>query len=247
MTSRPLIIGNWKMHGLRQSRTVIAEMGAALDGAPVRPIICPPATLIAAFASAVAGGSLQIGAQDCHAAAQGAHTGDLSAEMLADAGAVAVILGHSERRLDHNETDAVISEKLKAARRAGLEPILCVGETAAARENGGAETTVRSQLKGALASLAAGPLVVAYEPVWAIGSGMTPTPQEIAAMHAVIAAELAELGHGPTAIIYGGSVKPDNATEIFAADGVDGALVGGASLAADPFLAITRAAIAAAR
>ncbi len=239
-----LVVGNWKMHGLRESR---AELEAVMAGAPgeVRAMICPPATLVAAFAAA-AGGGLEIGGQDCHANPSGAHTGDVSAEMLADAGAVAVIVGHSERRIDHGETDMVVAAKRAAAHRAGLLPILCVGETEAERDAGQAEPVVRRQLAAALGP-APNALAVAYEPVWAIGTGRVPELADIAAMHAAIRAELIRLWGSTGAeppILYGGSVKPGNAAEIFATEGVGGALVGGASLRGADFLGILRAAAA---
>jgi triosephosphate isomerase len=205
-------------------------------------MICPPATLLVLFAAAAKGTPVLIGAQDCHAEPSGAFTGDLSAEMLKDAGASAVIVGHSERRSYHHETDADVRAKALAARRAGLCAIVCVGETRAEREGGRALAVVGTQLDGSVPDGAtAENLVVAYEPVWAIGSGLTPTPNDVAEMHAFIrqrlGSRLGEEGLG-IRILYGGSVKPSNAEELLHVANVDGALVGGASLKADEFLAI---------
>lgn len=245
MPRTPLIAGNWKMNGLRESLAVVEAVGA---GAPEGPdaLLCPPTTLLAATA-AVKGARLAVGGQDCHAAASGAHTGDVSAEMLADAGASAVILGHSERRADHGETDAQVRDKVEAAWRAGLLAIVCVGETLAEREAGRASEVVQTQLAGSVPDGAdAARLVVAYEPVWAIGTGRRAEAADVAEIHAVARASLAER-FGPdmaaaTRILYGGSVKPDTAADLFALEDVDGALVGGASLKAEDFLAILRAA-----
>ena len=240
---RPLVAGNWKMNGLRAS---VAELARIVEGArelrAVDLLVCPPATLIAQFAAAVIGSPVRIGAQDCHAEAAGAFTGDLSAEMLKDAGATAVIVGHSERRSYHQETDADVRAKALAARRAGLCAIVCVGETRAEREDGRALAVVGTQLDGSVPDGAtADNLVVAYEPVWAIGSGLTPTPSDVAEMHAFVrqrlGSRLGEEGQG-IRILYGGSVKPSNAKELLHVANVDGALVGGASLKADEFLAI---------
>jgi len=205
-------------------------------------MVCPPATLIAQFAEAAAGGPVRIGGQDCHTEASGAFTGDLAAEMLKDAGASAVIVGHSERRSYHKETDADVRAKALAARRAGLLAIVCVGETRAEREAGRALAVVEGQLAGSLPDGAtASDLVVAYEPVWAIGSGLTPTPADVAEMHGLIrrhlVARFGTAGEGMR-ILYGGSVKPSNAKELMHVADVDGALVGGASLKAEEFLAI---------
>ncbi len=199
---------------------------------------------MASFAAAAAGSPLLIGGQDCHAEASGAFTGDLSAEMLKDAGATAVIVGHSERRAYHQETDAEVRAKALAARRAGLMAIVCVGETRAERDGGRALAVVRGQIDGSLPDGAtAENLVVAYEPVWAIGTGLTPTPADVAEMHGLIRERLAaRFGAGGQGmrILYGGSVKPSNAKELMAVANVDGALVGGASLKAAEFLAIAR-------
>ena len=240
---RPLVAGNWKMNGLRAAA---AELDRIIQGAgslaAVDVMVCPPATLLAQFAAAAQGGPVRIGAQDCHAEPSGAFTGDLSAEMLRDAGAVATIVGHSERRGFHGETDADVRKKALAARRAGLMAIVCVGETRGEREAGRALAVVGGQLDGSLPDGAtAENLVVAYEPVWAIGSGLTPTPADVAEMHGFIRRRLiaryGEAGQGMR-ILYGGSVKPSNAKELMGVADVDGALVGGASLKADEFLAI---------
>ncbi|NMJ39851.1 triose-phosphate isomerase [Roseomonas sp. JC162] len=237
---RPLIAGNWKMHGLAADGLTLARaVAAGAAGASAEILVCPPATLVAAVAAAVQGGPVAVGGQDCHLVAKGAHTGDVSAPMLADAGARYVILGHSERRADHHETDAVVKAKAASAIAHGLIPIVCVGETLAQREAGEAEAVVRAQVAGSLPDgfVAAGG-VVAYEPVWAIGTGRTPTEADIAAIHAALREAV-----GPTTrLLYGGSVKPGNAAAILALPNVDGALVGGASLVAEDFLAIARAA-----
>jgi triosephosphate isomerase len=238
---RPLVAGNWKMNGLRSSA---AEFTRIVEGARKLPavdlMICPPATLLALFAAAAKGSPVRIGAQDCHAEPSGPFTGDLSAEMLKDAGASAVIVGHSERRSYHKETDADVRAKALAARRAGLCAIVCVGETRAEREDGGALAVVGTQLDGSVPDGATVEnLVVAYEPVWAIGSGLTPTSSDVAEMHAFIRQRLgSRLGELGIRILYGGSVKPANAKELMHVANVDGALVGGASLKADEFLAI---------
>jgi triosephosphate isomerase len=244
---RPLLAGNWKMHGLASSAAQLQRLQAWLAGLP-RPLaadmtICPPATLIASFAALAANGPIAIGAQDCHAAPSGAYTGDVSAPMLADAGARAVILGHSERRAGHAERDADVKSKAAAAHEAGLFAIVCVGETAGERRLGLAQRVVERQLAGSLPA-SAGPenLAVAYEPVWAIGAGLTPKPYDIVAMHRAARQTLAmmfgEEKAGAIRILYGGSVKPGNAAEILRLEGVDGALVGGASLNAEEFIAI---------
>ncbi|MFN3351869.1 triose-phosphate isomerase [Pseudorhodoplanes sp.] len=242
---RPLVAGNWKMNGLTASRS---ELEAIIAGAATLPdtvdlMVCPPATLIASFAEAAAGSRIVIGAQDCHAAVSGAFTGDLSAEMLKDVGAVAVIVGHSERRALHGETDAMVREKAMAARRAGLTAILCVGETRDERDAGATIARIERQLDGSLPDRLDG-LVIAYEPVWAIGSGLTPTPKDVGDVHGMIRNYLISkdkaAGSG-TRILYGGSVKPQNAKELMSVPHVNGALVGGASLKADDFLAIAAA------
>lgn len=246
---RPLVAGNWKMNGLRAALAEIEATAAGYDEAlraRVDLAICPPATLLAAAAPIASFAGIATGGQDCHVAAGGAHTGDLSAEMLADAGASYVIVGHSERRADHNEGDAVVREKARAALRAGLTPIVCVGETRAERDAGLAEDVVGAQIAGSVpADVAPDRLVVAYEPVWAIGAGVTPTPDDVERMHGFARASLdALLGAGKGAgvrILYGGSVKPSNAGELMRVADVDGALVGGASLSAKDFLAIASA------
>jgi len=246
---RPLIAGNWKMNGLKAA---LPELRRMVDGtdpalkARVDLMVCPPATLVAAAAELTAGSGIAIGGQDCHANAAGAHTGDISAEMLADAGATAVIVGHSERRTDHRERDADVRAKAEAAWRAGLVAVVCVGETRAERDGGRALAVVSEQLAGSIPDgAAAETLVVAYEPVWAIGTGLTPTLADVAEMHAAIRRVLTTR-FGPAAggmrILYGGSVKPGNAAELLAVPDVDGALVGGASLKADDFLGIARGA-----
>lgn len=246
--TRELIAGNWKMNGLTVALKEAATVAEALERAPAaaRVAICPPATLIAAMAKALSGSQVLVGGQDCHAEPAGAHTGDIAAEMLADAGARLVILGHSERRTDHLETDAVAAAKVKAALRAGLEPIVCVGETLEERQAGRTLEVVSRQLKGSLpAELKGRVFSLAYEPVWAIGTGLTPTLDQIEEAHRAIRQIMTEaLGDAGAAapILYGGSVKPANAGEILAAPEVGGALVGGASLKADDFLAIIRAA-----
>ena len=241
---RPLVAGNWKMNGLTTS---LAELDRMIAAAPrlapkVDLMVCPPATLMAACAARAAGSALAIGGQDCHAEASGAFTGDISAEMLKDAGASAVIVGHSERRSLHHESDADVRAKALAARRAGLMAVVCVGESRDERVAGRTLDVVGAQIAGSLPDgAAAQTLVVAYEPVWAIGTGLTPTPADVASVHGFIRGKLVErfgaAGEGMR-ILYGGSVKPSNAKELMAVADVDGALVGGASLKADEFLAI---------
>jgi len=245
---RALVAGNWKMNGLQGAAVELDALIEALSaGAPPKAdvMICPPATLLADFAKRAAGRLLYIGAQDCHTAPSGAHTGDVSAEMLADAGAAAVIVGHSERRADHGETDALVRDKAKAAHRAGLTAIVCVGETEAQRKAGETLSVVAGQLSGSLPDDAtARNTVIAYEPVWAIGTGLTPTRGDVAEVHTMIRGELEKLvGDAGRAmrILYGGSVKPDNAAELMAVADVNGALVGGASLKARDFLGIIAA------
>ena len=237
---QPLVAGNWKMNGVNSAVTELAAISAAAGGVKADIAICPPATLVAA-ASAVAGRVL-IGGQDCHAMASGAHTGDVSAEMLKDAGAALVIVGHSERRADHGESDAEVQAKAAAALRAGLIAIVCVGETRAEREAGKALEVVGRQVAGSIPpGAAAAQIVVAYEPVWAIGTGLTPTAADVAEVHAFIRAQLERQLPGQGAavrILYGGSVKPANAAELMAVPHVNGALVGGASLKASDFMGI---------
>ena len=244
-TRRKLAAGNWKMNGTRASLGELRAIAAGAANAGCEVAICPPATLIAEAVAAVAGTPVEIGGQDCHAATSGAHTGDLSAEMIADAGGKLVIVGHSERRTDHGETDTEVRAKAEAAWRAGLLAIICIGETEAQRRGGETNDVLTRQVAGSLPDGAtARNTVVAYEPVWAIGTGLTPTLDDIRAAHTHIRARLAErLGREADSvrILYGGSVKPQNASEIMAVDGVDGALVGGASLKAIDFLGIIAA------
>jgi triosephosphate isomerase len=243
---RPLVAGNWKMNGLSASLQEIKAMRAGVDeGAAAEVVVCPPATLLAQAAYFLKGGKIALGAQDCHPQPSGAFTGDISAEMIKDAGAAYVIVGHSERRAGHGETDALVRAKAEAARRAGLTAIVCVGETRAEREAARAIEVVNGQLRGSLpAGATAENLVVAYEPVWAIGTGSTPTVADVADMHAAIRKLLGELfgaAGGKMRILYGGSVKPSNAKELLGLANVDGALVGGASLKAADFLGIAGA------
>jgi triosephosphate isomerase len=245
---RPLVAGNWKMNGLSSSvRELDAIAAGAADGAAGRAelLIAPPFTLIAAFAVRTAGKPLGIGAQDCHPKASGAHTGDVSPEMIRDAGASHVIVGHSERRTDHCEKDADVKAKAEAALRAGLVAIVCIGETHDERARGRTLDVVGAQLRGSLPLGAdAANMVIAYEPVWAIGTGLTPTASDVEEVHGFIRARLVEAlgpeGHA-VRILYGGSVKPGNARELMGVANVDGALVGGASLKASDFLGIAEA------
>ena len=236
MPNRKLVAGNWKMNGLKASASMLDEFVAAHPSPACDVLVCPPATLI----ESLAGGPVPIGGQDCHWAASGAHTGDISAEMLADAGATAVILGHSERRADHGETDVTVAKKTHAAWRAGLLAIVCVGETEAQRDANETLDVVGAQLAASVPDGAtAESLAIAYEPVWAIGTGRTPSTAEIAQVHDFLRGRLTErfgpqIGSG-VRLLYGGSVKPGNAAEIFGIANVDGALVGGASLTAKDF------------
>jgi triosephosphate isomerase (TIM) len=248
MALRPLVAGNWKMNGLKAS---IGELEKIIAGARklaqssrnVDVMVCPPSTLIADFAAAARATPVAVGAQDCSAEPAGAYTGDISAEMLRDAGAQAVIVGHSERRRYHGETDAAVRAKALAAQRAGLLAIVCIGETRAERDGGRARDVVCAQLDGSLPDDATG-VVIAYEPVWAIGTGLTPTPKDVGDIHSFVRERLSsrygEAGKG-IRILYGGSVKPANAGTLLMADNVNGTLVGGASLHADEFLAIAAA------
>ncbi|HWB50093.1 MAG TPA: triose-phosphate isomerase [Stellaceae bacterium] len=241
MALRKLIAGNWKMNGLGADSVALASAVAqrAKTAAPACDLlVCPPATVLGAVGAALAGSPVALGGQNCHALEKGACTGDVSAEMLKDAGCSYVILGHSERRAACGETDAVVHAKVLAAWRAGLVPIVCVGETRAEREAGREVAVVRAQLAGSVPEEASSDkLVVAYEPVWAIGTGLTPTIADIAAVHHEIRGDIP----AGTRILYGGSVNPKNATEILAVADVDGALVGGASLKAEDFWAIAEA------
>jgi triosephosphate isomerase (TIM) len=245
---RPLVAGNWKMHGFRSSLDEIVAMRRAADAreaGEAEVLVCPPATLIVSAAALLEGGLLSLGAQNCHSEITGAYTGDVSAAMLADAGARYVIVGHSERRGGYGESDAMARAKAEAANRAGLTAIVCVGETRAEREAGGAVQVVCRQLLGSVPLAATGAdLVVAYEPVWAIGTGLTPTARDVAEMHEAVREVLVELYRSEAArmrILYGGSVKPSNARELLGLPNVDGALVGGASLKAADFMGIAAA------
>jgi triosephosphate isomerase len=243
---RPLVAGNWKMNGLTASLAEVEALKAGLAARAGRVaadvMLCPPATLVAAMAQAAAGSAIAVGGQDCHAKASGAHTGDIAAEMLRDAGATAVIVGHSERRADHGETDAVVRAKAEAAHRAGLVAIVCVGETAAQRTAGETLAVVGAQLSGSLPDGArAATTIVAYEPVWAIGTGLTPTAADVAEVHGMLRQALSgRFGDEGAAmrLLYGGSVKAANAVELMGVAHVNGALVGGASLKAGDFLGI---------
>ena len=243
---RYLIAGNWKMNGLAASLDQAAAIadGAREAAARADVMLCPPATLIERMWRRTQGTPLLIGGQDCHAGAGGAHTGDVSAEMLADAGATAVIVGHSERRADHDETDAIVLAKAAAARRAGLTAIVCIGETERQRDSGETLKVVARQLEASVPDGEPRDIVIAYEPVWAIGTGRTPSEADIRAVHAHIRAAL-ERRFGPAGravrILYGGSMKPGNAAGILAVPDVNGGLVGGASLKAAEFLAIVEA------
>lgn len=246
-TPRPLVAGNWKMNGLRAA---LSELKAIVEGADdleakADLMVCPPATLLMEFGFWVSGSHVTIGAQDCAPEPSGAFTGDISAEMIADAGAKAVIVGHSERRTLHGETDDLVRRKALAAHRAGLAAIVCIGETQAQREAKETIAVVRKQIDGSLPdAVTAENLVLAYEPVWAIGTGLTPTPADVAEVHGFLRERLISRygSAGPDIrILYGGSVKPSNAKELMAVAHVNGALVGGASLKAAEFLAIAAA------
>ncbi len=245
---RTVIAGNWKMNGLRDTLAEAEAVMAGLEDAHENAdcLICPPATLVLTLASRTRQSRLKVGGQTCHPAAKGAHTGDISAEMLSDAGASHVIVGHSERRADHGETDSVVASQVEAALRAGMVPIVCIGETLAERDAGDTLKVVSNQLAGSLpGSLAGQDFIVAYEPVWAIGTGLTPTLAQIEEVHNAIRQHLSEsfgaAGAGAP-VLYGGSMKPANAGEILAINEVNGGLIGGASLKASDFLAIYAAA-----
>lgn len=248
---RKLIAGNWKMNGSRASSRELVQ--GLLDGiSGTEPLcellVCPPACLLETVGSLVSGTPITLGGQDCHGAEAGAHTGDISAAMLKDAGCAYVILGHSERRQDHGEADALVRTKAGAALAAGLTPIVCIGETAAERDAGRTLTVVEAQLAGSLPELDPGLApVIAYEPVWAIGSGRTPSIAEVGQVHASVRRWLESRLGGETAtavrILYGGSMKPGNAAELLAVPDVDGGLIGGASLKAEDFLAIGQACV----
>ena len=244
---RPLIAGNWKMNGTSANLDEAARIaeGAREIAEKADAMLCPPASLIAQMRWRTKDFSLLIGGQDCHIKASGAHTGDISAEMLKDVGATAVIVGHSERRTDHGEADALVRGKAEAARRAGLTAIVCIGETENERDAGEALAVVGRQLTGSVPDGEPADIVIAYEPVWAIGTGRTPSGDDIAAVHAHIRAGLKSRfggAGGNVRILYGGSMKPDNAGAILTLPEVNGGLVGGASLKAADFLAILRAA-----
>ncbi len=245
MPIRPLVAGNWKMNGTAASLDEATKLAAGLGAAPCDVLIAPPATLVHRLAEAVRGSGVAVGGQDCHAKASGAHTGDTAAEMLRDAGATAVIVGHSERRADHGESDAVVKAKAEAAHRAGLTAIVCVGETIAQRKAGQTLAVVLGQVAASMPAASTGAnTVVAYEPVWAIGTGLTPTATDVAEVHKAIRGALVKAfgDAGATMpILYGGSVKPSNAKELMSVADVNGALVGGASLKADDFLGIIAA------
>ena len=242
---RKLAAGNWKMNGTAAALSEVQALIAGIAAAQCEVLLCPPATLIARMVEASKGSALKVGGQDCHAAASGAHTGDISAAMLADAGASHVILGHSERRADHGEMDGAVRAKAEAATAAGLVALICVGETEAERDAGRELEVIAAQLAGSVPETAtAADTVIAYEPVWAIGSGRTPSDAQIEAVHRFMRETLeARFGEDGSSIrlLYGGSVKPENAPQIFAIPEVDGALVGGASLKAADFRAIVLA------
>ncbi|MCW8971135.1 MAG: triose-phosphate isomerase [Rhodospirillales bacterium] len=244
---RPLIAGNWKMNGLKADgldlATEVATRLKSQGSSNFDMLICPPFTLLSDAARAISGSGVALGAQDCHANEKGAHTGDVSAAMLKDIGCAFVIVGHSERRTDHGENDAVVKAKAIATHAAGMIAVICIGETEAERDAGKTIDVVKTQLAGSLPEGAtAANTVIAYEPVWAIGTGRTPTNDEVQEVHAAIRAELngamgAVEGAG-TRILYGGSMKPGNAKELLALEDVDGGLIGGASLKADDFFGI---------
>jgi triosephosphate isomerase (TIM) len=245
---RPLVAGNWKMNGCQAGVAEAVAIREALLGPLAKlaadVMIAPPATLLAGFSAALAGGPVLLAGQDCHPAPSGAHTGDIAAEMLKDAGASAVIVGHSERRADHGETSEDVKAKAEAAHRAGLTAIVCIGETKDERVGGSTLSVVCGQLKGSTPkSSTPENTVIAYEPVWAIGTGLTPTPDDVKEVHTAIREVLVDLfglDGEKIRILYGGSVKPDNAAVLMAVENVNGALVGGASLKASDFLAIVR-------
>ncbi len=242
---RKLAAGNWKMNGTIEALDMIEDLSAAHADASCDILLCPPATLLAPAAARAGTGPVAVGGQDCHAAAKGAHTGDVSAGMLVEAGATYVIVGHSERRETYGETDVAVCAKAKAAQEIGLTAIVCLGETLTQREAGETLAVIAKQLKDSVPQGSTGAtLVVAYEPIWAIGTGKIPTMEEIAEVHALLRGDLTGL-LGPEGqnvrLLYGGSVKPDNAAAIFALPDVDGALVGGASLKTEDFSPIVTA------
>jgi triosephosphate isomerase (TIM) len=251
VTRLPFIAGNWKMNTRRDAAVQLAKavVAGAGSGDKVEVAICPPAVYLSTIADVTAGSSVSLGAQNLYAAGDGAYTGEINAGMLTDVGCRYVILGHSERRQLMGETDALVSKKMQAALAGNLIPIVCVGETQQEREANQTETVVETQVRGSLAGLdevRASTIVLAYEPVWAIGTGLTATPAQAEAVHAMIRKLLAEMFSPHVAaqirIQYGGSVKPNNAAELMSQENIDGALVGGASLQAADFLAIVKAA-----
>lgn len=243
---RPLVAGNWKMNGLGSSLSELSALRKHLETTPIPEadvMMCPPATLLTRAREVLEGSTILLGAQDCHPLKSGAHTGDISAEMLADAGAMAVIVGHSERRIDCGETDSLVHAKALAAYRADLMAIICIGETGAQYRDGKTLDVLRSQLEGSVPEGArVQNTVIAYEPVWAIGTGLTPTPPEVAQVHGLIRSVLGQMTGaseaGAMRILYGGSVKPTNAADLLFVPDVNGALVGGASLKAADFYEI---------
>lgn len=236
---RKIAAGNWKMNGLRANLAEARALAANFPSPSVAIVICPPATILGAMAASLAGSAVRVGGQDCHPKASGAHTGDISAQMLADVGASYVIVGHSERRADHAESSADVAAKAQAAHGAGLTAIICLGESEAQRDAGETLGVVLEQLRASLPATASlTNTIVAYEPIWAIGTGRTPTLDQIAEVHDALRTALPDAG---IPLLYGGSVKPDNAAAIFALANVDGALVGGASLKATDFSAIVAA------
>ncbi len=249
---RPFVAGNWKMHGTRQSAVQLADgVASAGIGGEVDVAVCPPFVLLECTGAILGDSGIALGAQDvCEVSGEGAYTGEVSAAMLADAGCSLVIVGHSERRARYGDTDALVADKVAAAQAAGLTPILCIGETEEERTSGDTESVLATQLDAVLSGCgieAFARMVLAYEPVWAIGTGKTATPEQVAQTHAFIRAHIAREDAtiaGDLRVVYGGSVKPSNAAELFACDDVDGGLIGGASLHADKFVAICRAACA---
>lgn len=245
---RPLVAGNWKMNGTGDSLAELRSIAHGFEGSlaiETDALLCPPATLIHRAAGILAGTPVKLGGQDCHVDASGAHTGDISAEMIRDAGATHVIVGHSERRTDHGESDELVAAKAQAAWRAGLVAVICIGETEVERREGKALEVISSQLAGSVPdSASAANTIIAYEPVWAIGTGLTPTPRDVDVVHThirdVLKNRLGDMAERMR-LLYGGSVKPVNAVDLLGVDNVDGALVGGASLKAMEFLAIAEA------
>lgn len=244
---KPLIAGNWKMNGLRQFATELsqslADRMASQEDSPFDMVICPPVTALEAVHNVVKESSVMMGGQDCHAAANGAHTGDISADMLVDVGCQFVIVGHSERRQDHFETSELVADKAAAAHVAGLKTIICVGETEAERESGKAVDVVFEQLEDSIPQGSDSQnTVIAYEPVWAIGTGKSATPEDVAEMHQAIRRKLAQIvpDASDVRILYGGSVKPENSKELLEIQDVNGALIGGASLSAADFWSIAQ-------